>query len=163
MVGDVEFRDIHFSYNQEKQVLGGFSLKIPAGKRVALCGPSGHGKSTIAALVVRFYDPDGGAVLLDGHDLRNLDSAWLRSQIGYIHQEPVLFSGTLRYNVTYGVDREITPADLEWVKTAAHLEWIDAAGGWDMHVGERGATLSGGQKQRVAIARALLRNPKVTY
>jgi ATP-binding cassette subfamily B protein len=162
--GQVELDDVVFAYptRPDVHVLRGIALTIAPGEAVALVGPSGAGKSTIAALLARLYDPVGGAVRLDGHDLRELKPDWLRRHIGTVAQEPILFSGTIADNIRYG---RAGASDAE-VEAAAR-----AANAWDFIqrfpdgsrtlVGERGVQLSGGQKQRVAIARAVLKDPRI--
>ncbi len=129
---------------------------------VALVGPSGAGKSTIAALLLRLYDPDAGAIRLDGRDLRELDARWLRSRIGTVAQEPVLFSTSVAANIRYGRP-EATDDEVEAAARAANAhDFISALpDGYETEVGERGVRLSGGQKQRVAIARAILKDPPI--
>ncbi|XP_062977760.1 mitochondrial potassium channel ATP-binding subunit [Elgaria multicarinata webbii] len=163
--GRIEFQDVCFSYPTRPgyQVLRDFSLTIPANKTVAIVGQSGGGKSTVAALLERFYEPTKGAIFLDGRDICTLDSTWLRGEIlGFINQEPVLFSTTIMENIRFGKpcasDAEIYAA----ARLANADEFIRSfPDGYNTVVGERGVTLSGGQKQRVAIARALIKNPKV--
>jgi ATP-binding cassette, subfamily B (MDR/TAP), member 1 len=143
-------------------VLREAQLIINAGSTVALVGASGSGKSTVVSLLERFYDPEGGAVLLDGRDVRELNVQWLRSQIGLVSQEPVLFSGSIADNIRYGREG----ASMEDIVAAArmanaHSFISDFPDGYDTLVGEKGVQLSGGQKQRVAIARAIVRDPKV--
>ncbi len=143
-------------------VLQAFDLEIQPGRVVALVGPSGSGKSTVAALLARFYDPQQGAIRLDGVDLRELDPRWLREQIGAVSQEPVLFAASITENIRYGRPS----ASLEEVRAAARAAnaeaFVDAfPEGFDTLVGERGVRLSGGQKQRIAIARAILKDPAV--
>lgn len=121
------------------------------------------GKSTVVSLLQRFYDVTSGSVTIDGHDIRNLDMNWLRSHIAYVQQEPQLFGLTVRENIAYGMDREVTQDEIEAVAKEANAhefisQWPD---GYDTLVGERGIQLSGGQKQRIAIARALLPGPKI--
>lgn len=165
MEGGIEFAGVCFHYptRPEHQVFSNFNFKIPAGKVVALCGPSGAGKSTVASMVERFYDPNEGAVLLDGHDMRTLDATWLRSKvIGYIDQEPVLFARSVMDNIRYGSP---DATDVE-VYDAARLANADQfirsfPDGYETILGERGVTVSGGQRQRIAIARALLKNPQI--
>ncbi|XP_044278470.1 mitochondrial potassium channel ATP-binding subunit [Varanus komodoensis] len=163
--GRVEFQGVCFSYPTRPgcPVLRDFSLAIPANKTVAIVGPSGGGKSTVAALLERFYEPTEGAILLDGRDICTLDPTWLRGEIiGFINQEPVLFSTSIMENIRFGkpcaTDAEIYAA----ARLANADEFIRSfPNGYNTVVGERGVTLSGGQKQRVAIARALIKNPKV--
>ncbi|XP_061441731.1 mitochondrial potassium channel ATP-binding subunit isoform X2 [Rhineura floridana] len=163
--GRIEFQDVSFSYPTRPghQVLRNFCLSIPANKTVAIVGQSGGGKSTVAALLERFYEPTEGTIFLDGHDICTLDPAWLRGEIiGFINQEPVLFSTSIMENIRFGKpcasDAEIYAA----ARLANADEFIRSfPDGYNTVVGERGVTLSGGQKQRVAIARALVKNPKV--
>jgi ATP-binding cassette subfamily B protein len=143
-------------------VLRGVSFTIAPGEVVALVGPSGAGKSTIAALLLRLYDPDAGAIRLDGVDLRELDPTWLRRRIGLVAQEPLLFSASIADNLRYGRP-DATRAELEAAARAANADGFVARfpSGYDTLVGERGVQLSGGQKQRIAIARALLVDPRL--
>ncbi len=160
--GHVRFEGVAFSYptRADVPVLGGVDLALAPGQTVALVGPSGGGKSTIAALLSRFYDPTAGRITLDGRDLRDLDADWLRRQIGVVSQEPVLFATSIRENILYGRP-DATPEAVEAAARAANAHaFIQALPeGYDTPVGERGVRLSGGQKQRVAIARALLEDP----
>ena len=160
----VEFRNVHFSYpsRPEAEVLKGIDLKILPGQMVALVGSSGSGKSTIASLLPRFYEPKQGSIFLDNQNLAELKLSWLRDQIGIVSQEPVLISSTIEQNIRYGkpdaTDSEVKDA----AKAANALEFISKfSEGFQTRVGEKGLQLSGGQKQRVAIARALLKNPKL--
>jgi len=162
--GAVEVVDVHFAYPAAPavKVCCGYSLSIGAGQTVALCGPSGSGKSTLVALLERFYDPQGGAITLDGVDIRTLNLRWLRSQLGLVGQEPVLFEGTVGENIAYGKEG----ASEEEVREAAGLAnahdfVVRLAGGYETQVGLGGGKLSGGQKQRIAIARAIVRRPAV--
>jgi ATP-binding cassette subfamily B multidrug efflux pump len=159
--GELEFRQVTVDYGSGP-ALNGIDLRIPAGATVAVVGRTGSGKSTLVNLLPRLFDPTGGAVLLDGIDLRRLDPADLRRQVGFVPQETFLFSDTIAGNIAFGVDAA-TP---EEIRRAAELAGLagDIEGfplGYDTLVGERGITLSGGQKQRTAIARALLRDPRV--
>ncbi len=162
--GEVRFEGVSFTYpsRPDAPVLRGIDLALSPGEVVALVGPSGGGKSTIAALISRFYDPDAGAIRLDGRDLRRLDPDWLRSQVGVVSQEPVLFATSIRENIAYGRP-EASDDEVEAAASAANAaEFIRALPeGFATDVGERGVRLSGGQKQRVAIARALLEDPRV--
>ncbi|XP_047112212.1 ATP-dependent translocase ABCB1-like [Schistocerca piceifrons] len=164
VVGSITFKDVKFEYPSRKgvKVLKGLNLSIKGGETVAIVGSSGCGKSTCIQLIQRFYDPLEGEVQLDGHDIRNLNVGWLRSQIGVVGQEPVLFQTTIAENIRYGRDG----CSMEDIEEAAKM--ANAHGfisklplGYDTMVGERGAQLSGGQKQRIAIARALVRRPKI--
>ncbi|KAH7281015.1 hypothetical protein KP509_36G025500 [Ceratopteris richardii] len=164
VLGHIELRNVTFSYPSRPQisVLQEFSLKIPAGKVVAIVGGSGSGKSTIISLFERFYDPLKGEVLLDGHDIKDLHLRWLRDQLALVNQEPAIFATTVRENMLYGKDE----ATMEDVARAAQISGADTfikmlPNGYETQVGERGVQLSGGQKQRVAIARAMLKNPAI--
>ena len=139
-----------------------FNLEIEPGKTVAIVGPSGAGKSTIVSMILRFYDPQSGSLLIDGYDIRLLNLAWLRHHIGIVSQEPVLFSGTIYENIRYGRE-DVTPDEVvAATKMANAHDFISSLPeGYDTLVGERGAQLSGGQKQRIAIARALVRDPRI--
>ena len=162
--GHVEFKQVDFTYptRPNDPILNSFTLELPIGKVVALCGPSGSGKSTVGQLLERFYDIKNGSILLDGLDITKLDSSWLRRNIGYIDQEPILFAGTIFDNIKYGNPN----ATLEEVQEAANQanasDFIENfPNKYNTRIGERGVTLSGGQKQRIAIARALLKNPRI--
>ncbi|KQJ95404.1 hypothetical protein BRADI_3g17020v3 [Brachypodium distachyon] len=162
--GEIELRGVRFAYpsRQDKPILQGFSLSIPAGKVVALIGSSGCGKSTVISLLQRFYDPTSGDILIDGHSIRKIDLKSLRRNIASVSQEPSLFSGTIKDNLRIGkmdaTDDEITEA----ATTAnVHTFISKLPNGYLTEVGERGVQLSGGQKQRVAIARAMLKDPPI--
>ncbi|MEM9952561.1 MAG: ABC transporter transmembrane domain-containing protein [Chloroflexota bacterium] len=160
--GRITFENVNFSYEERTQVLHDINLDIAEGEIIALVGPSGAGKSTTFNLIPRFYDVDSGAILVDGIDVREITQASLRSQIGIVPQETLLFGGTIGENILYGrldatQDEVITAA-----KAANAHEFIDSMpDGYDTVVGERGTKLSGGQRQRVAIARAILKNPRI--
>jgi ATP-binding cassette, subfamily B, multidrug efflux pump len=159
--GEVELRGVTFGYD-ERPVLRELSLRIPAGTTVALVGPMGAGKSTLAHLIPRVYDPQEGQVLVDGVDVRERLLAELRAAVGYVPQETFLFSDTLRANVTLGAEGADDAAVAEAVRIAGLAgDVADFPRGIDTLVGERGVTLSGGQKQRAAIARALLKDPPI--
>lgn len=165
MKGTIKLEGVYFSYpsRPDVPVLNNFNLTIPAYTTAALVGCSGVGKSTVVSLIQRFYDVTSGRVTVDGHNVRDLDLSWLRSNVGYVQQDPVLFGLTCRQNITFGVDREVSQGELESVCRKANChdfisQWPD---GYDTLVGERGVQLSGGQRQRVAIARALLVNPRI--
>ncbi|KAG7198448.1 hypothetical protein KM043_005833 [Ampulex compressa] len=162
--GEIEFKDVHFRYPARKdvQVLRGLNLKINHGETVALVGGSGCGKSTCLQLIQRLYDPDNGRVLLDGTDVSKLNVQWLRSHIGVVGQEPVLFDTTIRENIRYGNDSVTEEEMIKAAKEANAHDFISKLPeGYDSPVGERGSQLSGGQKQRIAIARALVRRPAI--
>jgi len=161
--GAVHFESVSFRYADDlPEVLRGVSLEIEPGEVLALVGKSGGGKSTIASLLPRFWDVSDGRITLDGIDIRELSLESLRSAIGIVPQDPVLFSGTIRDNVAYARPGA-TDADLEQAARAAHaFEFVERLpDGWDTRVGERGVKLSGGQRQRIAIARVFLKNPAV--
>ncbi|MCA1818016.1 MAG: ATP-binding cassette domain-containing protein, partial [Acidobacteria bacterium] len=159
----IELRGVHFAYaNEEREVLRGIDLAIPAGKMVALVGESGGGKSTLTKLILRFHDPVSGAVLWDGTDLRDAKLDSLRRHIALVTQETVLFNDTVRYNISYSRP-DATDADVEHAATVAfaHDFIEELPHGYDTVVGERGVFLSGGQRQRLAIARAVLADASV--
>lgn len=160
--GSVRFDDVRFAYDPARPILHGVSFEIPAGKKVAVVGPSGSGKSTLARLLYRFYDLDGGAIRIDGQDIRAVTQSSLRAAIGIVPQDTVLFNDTVAYNIAYGRPGAST-AEVEAAARAAHIHGFIAATpkGYDTMVGERGLKLSGGEKQRVAIARTLLKNPPI--
>ncbi len=162
--GAVRFEDVSFAYptRPDAAVLAGLDLELDPGRVVALVGPSGGGKSTVAALLSRFYDPDAGRIVLDGVDYRDLEPDWLRGQVGVVSQEPILFATSVRENILYGRPGASTE-EVEAAAEAANAhDFITAFGdGYETTVGERGVRLSGGQKQRVAIARALLKDPRI--
>ena len=143
-------------------MLQGLSLSLRPGEVVALVGPSGGGKSTVAALLSRFYDPQAGQITLDGVPYPNLDVSWLREQVGVVSQEPILFATTIAENIRYG-RQTASDAEVEAAARAAnaHDFIMSFPEGYTTLVGERGVRLSGGQKQRVAIARAILKDPRV--
>ncbi|KAF8660180.1 hypothetical protein HU200_057745 [Digitaria exilis] len=162
--GNIEFKEVTFSYPSRPDVIifRDFSLFFPSGKTVAVVGGSGSGKSTVVALIERFYDPNEGQVLLDNVDIKTLQLRWLRDQIGLVNQEPALFATTILENILYGKP-DATIAEVEAAATAsnAHSFISLLPNGYNTTVGERGIQLSGGQKQRIAIARAMLKNPKI--
>ncbi|CAK4760495.1 unnamed protein product [Aphanomyces euteiches] len=162
--GNIEVRDVYFAYPSrlEDPILRGYSLTIHKGETVAFVGASGSGKSTLVALLERFYQPTSGAIYLDGRDISTLQIKWLRSQIGLVSQEPVLFATTIFENIAAGGDNISRDQVIAAAKLAnAHDFIMSLPDGYDTMCGEKGATLSGGQKQRVAIARALVRQPKI--
>ncbi|QQR42548.1 ATP-binding cassette domain-containing protein [Myxococcus xanthus] len=164
MEGHLRFRDVSFSYptRRDVPVLQGLDLDVAPGEVVALVGHSGAGKSTVASMLMRFYDPDRGAILVDETDLRTLDVRWLRQNIGIVSQEPTLFSGSIADNIRYG-RTDATDAEVEAAARVANAHDFVSRfpEGYRTRVGERGIQLSGGQKQRVAIARAVLKDPRL--
>jgi ATP-binding cassette subfamily B protein len=162
--GRIALERVRFAYptRPDTEVLSGIDLDVASGEVVALVGASGAGKSTVAALICRLYDPVEGRVLLDGRDLRDLDPAWLRAQIGVVPQEPVLFSASIEENVRYGRPGA-TQAEVVEACRAAHADAFVRGfpDGYATRVGERGQQLSGGQRQRIAIARAVLKDPRI--
>ncbi|MBX3623636.1 MAG: type I secretion system permease/ATPase [Rhizobacter sp.] len=158
--GDIEFRNVKFAYpNRQDSALEGLSFKITAGERVALIGKVGSGKSTIQRLIMGLYQPTEGAVLLDGIDLRQLDPADVRRNLGYVSQDVTLFYGTLRDNITFGLPYADDSAVLAAAELAGMANFVNRhPRGFDMPVGERGESLSGGQRQSVGLARAVLHN-----
>jgi ABC-type multidrug transport system fused ATPase/permease subunit len=160
--GRVRFDDVSFGYVDGRPVLEGIDLDIEPGRTVALIGHTGSGKTTLAALVPRFYDASSGRVLIDGHDVRDVTLASLRAEIGVVAQDPFLFSATVRENIAFG-SPWAEDADVERAARLAQAHEFIAAlpDGYDTVIGERGITLSGGQRQRVAIARALIVDPRV--
>lgn len=162
LTGGLRFEDVDFSYGGRFPTLHGIQLDIAPGESVALVGPSGAGKSSLIQLIPRFYDPTRGRILLDGTDLRDLKLKALRSQIGIVAQETLLFSGTIRDNLEYG-RHEATDAEIEQAARAAYIHdfILSLPEGYDTVIGERGARLSGGQRQRLALARAFLKDPRI--
>jgi ATP-binding cassette subfamily B multidrug efflux pump len=163
--GEIEFRNLNFAYNGV-EVLKDINLHIPAGSSLAIVGPTGSGKTTLVNLIPRIYDAAPGAVLIDGHPIRQYHLDTLRRHIGFVPQETFLFSDTIRENIAYGIAQENGEAQFDDIKAAAEaaniaqdIESFPEA--YNTTVGERGITLSGGQKQRTAIARALLRSPRI--
>lgn len=170
--GDVEFRDVHFAYPSRPsvQVLRGLNLVIPAGKTTALVGPSGSGKSTVVGLLERWYEPASGQVLLDGHDVSELQIRWLRAKVRLVQQEPTLFSGTVFENVAKGLvgEQRSLPHEAQMRLVVEACKSADADGfiqrlphGYDTQLGEAAGMLSGGQRQRVSIARSIISKPQV--
>uniref|UniRef100_A0A672TGR9 Bile salt export pump n=1 Tax=Strigops habroptila TaxID=2489341 RepID=A0A672TGR9_STRHB len=162
--GEIEFHNVTFHYpsRPDIKILDNLNIVIKAGETTAFVGASGAGKSTTMQLIQRFYDVTDGMITLDGHDIRSLNIQWLRSQIGIVEQEPVLFATTIAENIRYGRDDATMEDIIRAAKQANAYNFImDLPQQFDTHVGEGGSQMSGGQKQRIAIARALVRNPKI--
>ena len=158
----IEFDNVSFSYNESKQVLSNINLVVPKGKTIALVGQSGSGKSTMVDLIPRYHDVSGGHILIDGQDIRNLSIQSLRSLIGNVNQEAILFNDTVFNNIAFGVDHATMEQVVEAAKIAnAHDFIMEMEHGYDTSIGDRGCRLSGGQRQRVSIARAILKNPPI--
>jgi ATP-binding cassette subfamily B protein len=160
--GRVTFENVTFAYDGVRQILRGVSFDVLPGELIGLVGPSGGGKSTVVNLIARFYDATGGAVRVDGVDVRTLDTGHYRQQLGMVLQDPYLFHGTVLDNVRYGLPEAPTRAVIEAAKAANAHDFICKLGqGYDTVVGERGHTLSGGERQRISIARAILHDPRI--
>ncbi|ODS00783.1 hypothetical protein AUC68_14540 [Methyloceanibacter methanicus] len=160
--GEIAFRDVTFAYDPENPVLTGVSLTVPPGKTVALVGPSGSGKSTLVNLALRFFDPQGGAVLIDGQDIKAVTISSLRDSIGLVTQDPVLFDDTIRANIAYGTKPLVEEEVIAAAKAAAaHDSIVGLPRGYDTRVGEAGGLLSGGERQRIAIARAIYKDAPI--
>lgn len=160
--GTVEFRQVNFGYGPARQILHDVSFHIPSGCKVAVVGPSGAGKSTLARLLFRFYDVEGGHILINNHDIREVTQKSLRAAIGIVPQDTVLFNDTIYYNIAYakpGAERAEIIRAAEMAHIHSFIESLPE--GYETMVGERGLKLSGGEKQRVAIARTILKNPKI--
>lgn len=165
MKGDIEIKKVSFAYSSrpDNVVLRDYSLSIPSNSTTALVGSSGAGKSTVVSLLQRFYDVTSGSIEIDGHNIEDLSLSWLRSNIGYVEQEPHLFGLSVRDNLLYGVSREVSQEEIEGACRDANCldfirTWPDR---FETMVGERGVKLSGGQKQRLSIARALLTDCRI--
>jgi ATP-binding cassette, subfamily B, bacterial len=160
--GEVRFENVHFAYTPERTALNGVTFSIAPGQVAAFVGPSGAGKTTIAQLTTRFYDPQEGCIRIDGTDVRKIDLQTLRSHIGMVTQETYLFHDTIANNLRYG-RTDATQAEIEAVARAANIHTFisSLSEGYDTIVGERGHKLSGGERQRLAIARVLLKNPRI--
>ena len=161
--GDIRFENVCFEYDSGSTVLKDISFRCKPGQVIALLGSTGSGKTTLVNLLPRFYDYTNGNIFLDGVELNRYPRRFLRQQIGIVEQEPFLFSRTIRENIRYGVEKEVTQEEIENAARIAAIHDViqDFPDGYNTLVGERGVTLSGGQKQRVAIARTLLKNPKI--
>ncbi|MEI6063600.1 MAG: ATP-binding cassette domain-containing protein, partial [Pseudanabaena sp. ELA748] len=162
IAGAVQYQDVSFSYLSDRPVLEHLNLDVNAGEVIALVGTSGAGKSTIASLLMRFYDVQNGAIMIDGIDIRDVTLASLRRQIGTVPQETILFSGTIAENIAFGQsDFDMAAVEAAARIANAHQFISELVQGYHTWVGERGPTLSGGQKQRLAIARAVFLNPRI--
>ena len=158
----ISFRNVSFSYNDSRQILFDINLDIDKGKTIAIVGESGAGKSTLVDLIPRFYDPSAGTIAIDGTDIRNLHSAGLRSMMGIVNQEPILFNDTIFNNIAFGVEDATMEQVVEAAKVAnAHDFIMEKEEGYQTNIGDRGVKLSGGQRQRLSIARAILKNPPI--
>jgi len=160
--GEIDFDDVRFSYAENSPVLRGVSFRAQAGRTTAIVGPSGAGKSTLFSLLLRFYDPDGGKIAIDGEDITGVTKESLRHSVAYVSQHPYLFEGSIRDNIRYGRP-DATDAEVEAAARLANAEEfiLQQPEGYDTLVGENGATLSGGQRQRISIARAIVRNAPI--
>ena len=158
----MEFKNVTFRYEPGRPALQNVSLKIEPGEILALVGPSGGGKTSLANLLPRFYDPDEGKVLIDGTDVKDMDLAFLRSQIALVSQDTVLFHASARHNISYGKPGA-SPGEIEAAAKSALADGFirELPGGYDENLGEMGQKLSGGQKQRLSIARAILKNAPI--
>ena len=160
--GQITFQDVQFGYQDGHLILKGVTLEVPAGRTVAIVGPSGSGKSTIGRLLFRFYDTSGGALLIDGQDIRDVTQKSLHAAIGVVPQDTVLFNDTIYYNIAYGRPEASRAEIVEAARAAKIHDFISGLpDGYDTTVGERGLKLSGGEKQRVGIARTILKNPPI--
>ncbi len=160
--GEIEFKDVDFSYTATEKVLTSFSLRIVPGETLAIVGHTGAGKSSLASIITRFYEFQGGSVLIDGSDIRELDLAQYRKQVGIVPQSPYLFTGTVLENIKYGRPDATDSQVEEAASQISEGDWIkDLPAGLDSDVGTRGSSLSMGQRQLVALARVLLKNPRI--
>ena len=158
----MELKDVSFHYQEGVDVLKHINLTIPKGKTIALVGQSGSGKSTLVDLIPRYHDVSSGTLLIDGKDVRDVGINDLRSLIGNVNQEAILFNDTFYNNITFGVDNATMEQVIEAAKIAnAHDFIMESEHGYDTMIGDRGGRLSGGQRQRVSIARAILKNPPI--
>jgi len=162
LAGKIEFKKLSFSYTGREQVLADFSLTIPAGENLAVVGHTGAGKSSLVRLIGRYYEFQGGELLIDGTDIRRLDLEGYRRQLGFVPQDPFLFSGTVKENIRYGFPEATDDQVCAAAMRISGGSWLEVlAGGMDTEVGARGASLSMGQRQLVALARVLLKDPSI--
>jgi len=160
--GRIELKDVRFAYDPEREILKGVDLDVPGGETVAIVGATGSGKSTIGRLLFRFYDVTGGALMIDGQDIRDVTQESLHAAIGVVPQDTVLFNDTIRYNIAYGRENATEDEVIAAAQAAQIHEFIERLPqGYDTQVGERGLKQLGGEKQRVGIARTLLKNPPI--
>lgn len=159
----LSFNHVNFRYpDGHRMILDNVSLEIPKGKTIAIVGASGAGKSTLVDLIPRFYDPTGGSITIDGTDIKDVRIADLRSLIGNVNQESILFNDTIFNNIAFGVENATMESVIEAAKIAnAHEFIMEKEGGYSFNIGDRGVKLSGGQRQRISIARAILKNPPI--
>ena len=160
--GSIEFKDVKFHFNKERELLSGFNLSVEGGEKIALVGPSGAGKSTVTKLLLRLYDIEGGSLTIDGTEIRDVTQESVRNAIAFVPQEPILFHRTLMENIRYG-RRDATDDEVKAAAKEAHCDEFIANTplGYDTFVGERGIRLSGGERQRIAIARAILKDAPI--
>lgn len=162
LTGSVSFEHVSFGYESGQEVLRDICLNVKAGERIAIVGSTGSGKSTLVDLIPRFYDPDNGRIIIDGHDIRELSLRDLRRQIGIVPQECILMRGTIAFNIAYGLEEQNMKRIIEASEIADIRTFIESLPDkYESEVGERGVTLSGGQRQRIAIARAVIRDPRI--
>ena len=158
----ISFRDVNFSYDGSRQILSDINLDIPRGKMIAIVGESGAGKSTLVDLIPRFWDVTSGSITIDGTDIRDIPVKDLRSLMGNVNQDPILFNDTIFNNIAFGVENATREDVIAAAKIAnAHEFIMEKEQGYDTNIGDRGSKLSGGQRQRLSIARAILKNPPI--
>ena len=162
VIGNVEFENVTFHYNQEEPVLSNINFKVKAGEKIGIVGGSGEGKSTLANLIPRFYDPLIGSVKLDGNDLRDVDLVSLRQNVGFVSQETILFNASIKQNIKLG-NLQASKRDIINASKLANIHSFISSTkhGYNTIIGERGTNLSGGQKQRISLARTILKNPRI--
>ena len=162
--GEIKFENVSFGYSPDRSIIRNLNFTIPAGKKVAIVGPSGCGKSTILRLLFRYYDVQGGRILIDGQDIRSVSLASLRKAIGVVPQDTPLFNNTIQHNIHYG-NLEATQEQVHEAARRAHIHEsiTQFPGGYETMVGERGMMISGGEKQRLAVARLILKDPPLLF